>query len=188
MDAYLQRTDIIDFDASAIRELAYSLRSDEAQETAERCFVWVRDSIRHSSDHGDAQVTLAASEVLEHGTGLCYAKSHLLAALLRANGIPCGFVYQRLAINEAGTAFCLHGLNGVWLPDHGWHRIDARGNRPGISTRFEPPIEQLAFETKLRGERMFEEVYSEPLPVVVQALQWHTQLSALCLNLPDVEY
>ncbi len=188
MDAYLLRTDIIDHDAGAIRELAYSLRSDQAQTTTERCFVWVRDSIRHSSDHGDSVITVAASDVLKHSTGLCYAKSHLLAALLRANGIPCGFVYQRLAIDESGTAFCLHGLNAVWLPDHGWYRVDARGNRPGISAQFDPPVERLAFETKLPEERLFDEIYSDPLPDVVQALKGHTQLSALCLNLPDLEY
>jgi transglutaminase-like putative cysteine protease len=187
MDAYLKRTDIIDHDAPAIRELAQSLRSDDAQLTAERCFLWVRDFIRHSSDHGDSVVTVTASDVLKHGTGLCYAKSHLLTALLRANDIPCGFVYQRLAVDEAGSTFCLHGLNAVWLPGHGWYRLDARGNRGAISARFEPPIEYLAFETKLPGERLFEEIYSEPLPVVVQTLQRHTQLSELCLNLPDVE-
>jgi len=37
-------------------------------------------------------VTCKASDVLIYGTGYCYAKSHLLAALLRANAIPAGFV------------------------------------------------------------------------------------------------
>jgi len=39
-------------------------------------------------------VTCSASEVLREGTGICFAKSHLLAALLRAVGIPAGLCYQ----------------------------------------------------------------------------------------------
>jgi diadenosine tetraphosphatase ApaH/serine/threonine PP2A family protein phosphatase len=33
-------------------------------------------------------------------------------------------VYQRLALDARGEAFCLHGLNAVWLPKIGWYRID----------------------------------------------------------------
>ena len=57
-------------------------------------FEWVRDSIGHSYDVSDPRITLSATEVLEHRVGLCYAKSHLLAALLRAEGIPTGLCYQ----------------------------------------------------------------------------------------------
>ncbi|MCJ7765377.1 MAG: hypothetical protein MUP09_05490 [Thiovulaceae bacterium] len=38
-------------------------------------------------DAGEVITTCSARELLEHGTGWCYAKSHLLAALLRAYGI-----------------------------------------------------------------------------------------------------
>nr|WP_269749949.1 transglutaminase family protein [Polyangium fumosum] len=81
-------------------------------------------------------LTCTASEVLRHRTGFCYAKSHLLAALLRANGLPAGFCYQRLA---HGSGYCLHGFNAVELPGIGWYRIDARGNKPGIDAAFDPP-------------------------------------------------
>lgn len=70
--------------------------------------------------------------MLRHRTGFCYAKSHLLAALLRANGIAAGLCYQRLSVNGGGTPYCLHGLNAVFLKDFGWYRVDARGNKPGI--------------------------------------------------------
>ncbi len=110
---------------------------------AARCFAWVRDNIRHSLDHNDNRVTLSAAEVLRYGTGLCYSKSHLLAALLRANEIPCGLVYQRLATSDSGSSFCLHGLNAVWLPEFDWYRIDPRGNRDGIRTSFDPPRSNL---------------------------------------------
>lgn len=61
---------------------------------------FVRDQIRHSADYRPNPVTCKASEVLRHGTGYCYAKSHLLAALLRANGVPAGLCYQRLSVGD----------------------------------------------------------------------------------------
>lgn len=110
------------------------------------------DEIRHSWDHRLNPVTCSASTVLEHGTGYCYAKSHLLAALLRANGIPAGLCHQCPGIADGRPPYCLHGLNAVHLAGHGWYRIDARGNKPGIDAQFTPPVERLPFPTGLPGE------------------------------------
>lgn len=186
MDEFLRATEIVDHEERAVRNLANELAgADPPDVVVERCFHWVRDRIRHSLDHGDQHVTVSASEVLRLRTGMCYAKSHLLAALLRANNIPCGFVYQRLAQDTQPTTFCLHGLNAVWLAEYGWHRIDARGNRPGIVTRFDPPQEFLAFESSIPGEGLLEEVFADPLPTVVTALQDSSDTSGLCAHLPD---
>lgn len=186
MDEYLASTEIVDWTHPEVRALARDLGGDDGPlAVAARCFVWVRDRIGHSLDHGRRTVTLSASEVLRHRTGLCYAKSHLLAALLRANGIPAGFGYQRLSIDDGGPPFCLHGFNAVGLPGHGWYRVDPRGNRPGIRTTFDPPREALAFSPRHPGERTFEEVWPEPLPVVVEALRRSDDLSELLPHLPD---
>lgn len=186
MQRFLRPTNVIDCDDADVRDLAAELACDsEPLTTAARCFDWVRDNIRHSLDHNEERVTISASETLRYGAGLCYSKSHLLAALLRANAVPCGLVYQRLVANESGNAFCLHGLNAVWLPDHGWYRIDARGNREGIVTSFDPPAEQLAFAASLPGEGLVNEIFSDPLPVVVDALSRCKTMSELCTNLPD---
>ncbi|MCA9097859.1 MAG: transglutaminase family protein [Planctomycetaceae bacterium] len=184
---YLRVSTIVDFDSSPVRALAETLHDPDTVTTAKRCFEWVRDEVRHSLDHEDEQVTLKASEVLRERTGLCYAKSHLLAALLRANGIPCGFVYQRMALNEVGTTFCLHGLNAVWLPEFGWYRIDPRGNRPGSSTDFCPPSESLFFTTRHRSEGVCKRIFAEPLPVVVETLRRHTSMRVLSQHLPDAD-
>lgn len=48
----------------------------------------------------DKRVTCSASDVLQHRSGICYAKSNLLAALLRKEGIPTRFCYQRLILFE----------------------------------------------------------------------------------------
>lgn len=185
MKRFLRGSEILDFHAPSVSALAESLRKSDLVETARRCFEWVRDEVRHSLDHGDEQVTLKASEVLRERTGLCYSKSHLLAALLRANGIPCGLIYQRLELDESGEAFCLHGLNAIWLLEHGWYRVDARGDLAGITTCFDPPRESLAFTAHLPGEGMGASVYAEPLPVIVDTLRRHTSLRYLLKDLPD---
>jgi len=145
----------------------------------------VRDEVRHSVDYRLDPVTCSASEVLQERTGFCYAKSHLLAALLRASGIPAGFVYQRLALDDLGHAFCLHGLNAVWLPEVGWYRIDARGNRADLRATFDPPREVLPYAVAVPGERLFPQVWAEPVPLVIDALRRHRTRAELEANLPD---
>jgi transglutaminase-like putative cysteine protease len=160
--------------------------ANEQLKVAERCFEWVRDHIEHSVDFRRTELTCKASDVLKARTGFCYAKSHLLAALLRANRIPAGFCYQRLSIDGNGSPFCLHGLNAVYLTEYGWYRVDARGDKRGITTCFSPPVERLAFSATIPGEIDLPEVWSDPLPVVVKALREAETVESLQLNLPDV--
>jgi transglutaminase-like putative cysteine protease len=184
---FLSPSPIIDSDhpdvTAKARELAAGKTSDV--EIAEACFNFVQGEISHSVDAKANPVTLKASEVLKHRTGYCYAKSHLLAALLRANNIPAALCYQRLSIDDKGPPFSLHGLNAVYLIDHGWYRLDARGNKPGIEARFDPPHEHLAFKLKLPGERDLTGRYAEPLAEVVTALTTFKTWDALLENLPD---
>jgi transglutaminase-like putative cysteine protease len=189
MQQFLRRTDIVDWDDPELLALAETLACGAADpmEVARRCFQWVRDEVRHSSDYRLNPVTCTASDVLRHRTGYCYAKSHLLAALLRANRIPAGFCYQRLSKDDQGPPFCLHGLNAVLLPGGNWYRVDARGNRPGVNAQFTPPIERLAFATRLPGEVTLPEVYADPLGVVVHALRSYRTWDELWERLPDME-
>jgi transglutaminase-like putative cysteine protease len=187
MKIYLEATEYIDWQQPDVLAKALSLSeglsSDEA--IAKACFEFVRDEIKHSWDYQLNPVTCKASEVLKQGTGYCYAKSHLLAALLRANKIPTGLCYQRLTISDV-PPFCLHGLNAVYLKDHGWYRIDPRGNKEGVNAEFCPPKEQLAFPTFSKGEADLPEVWSEPLAVVVDVLTQYADFLAVAKNLPDI--
>src|ERR1700730_16085454 len=171
MEQFLRATEVIDWTNPAVLSKAKELTKSttDIHEIVRRCFEWVRDSIQHSADFQRSPVTCSASQVLASGTGYCYAKSHLLAALLRANRIPVGLCYQRLSIDETGAPYCLHGLNAVHLPDCGWYRVDSRGNKPGVNAQFSPPAEQLAFRLSFSAERDFLEILSDPLPVVVTA-------------------
>jgi hypothetical protein len=185
---YLAATEAIDWQHPAVLQQAETLAHNRSSaiELAQACFEWVRDRIDHSYDYQRNPVTWRASDVLQHQTGYCYAKSHLLAALLRANHLPAGLCYQRLSLNDDGAPYCLHGLNAVYLPQFGWYRLDARGNRSGVNAQFCPPQEQLAFALKLPGEADFVPVFAEPLPVVLAALKSHDTWDGLLDGLPDI--
>lgn len=183
-DRYLAATDVVDWNDARVRARALELAAGarDCVEIARRCFEWVRDRIAHSADAGHERLTCAASEVLEQGHGLCYAKSHLLAALLRANGIPSGFEYQRL---RDGEQFMLHGLATVHLGPLGWYRVDARGNKPGVDARFDPPHERLAWPIEHPGEVHHRLNLAEPLAEVVASLRRPLRLSEAWTSLPS---
>jgi transglutaminase-like putative cysteine protease len=189
VDEYLASSKYIDFKHPLVLGTALSLADglSERTDVARRCFEFVRDEIKHSWDFKLNPVTCRASDVLLHGTGYCYAKSHLLAALLRANGIPAGLCYQRLSIGDAGPPYCLHGLNAVHFDDFGWYRVDPRGNKAGVSAEFSPPKEVLAYSGREPGERHFARIWAEPLSVVTSTLERYGDIGLVHANLPDYD-
>jgi len=189
LKAFLAATPIIDYDHPAVEEKARELSEGCQNETAiaKRCFEFVRDEIKHTGDAGKGISTIRASEVLSEKTGWCYAKSHLLAALLRANAIPAALCYQRLSCSEYKPGiYCLHGLNAVWLNPYGWYRIDARGNNESVDAQFTPPYEQLAFNL---GEQEYDVdgLFAEPIPEVLDALRTYKTFEAMIGHFPDLE-
>jgi len=189
LNQYLAASEYIDWQHPAVLAQARELAGDATDpvEVVQRCFTFVRDEIHHSWDYRQNPVTCKASAVLAHATGYCYAKSHLLAALLRAHGIPAGLCYQRLSQGDHGAPYCLHGLNAVYLPEYGWYRLDARGNKPGVDAQFCPPVERLAFAAHQSGEADLPEIWPEPLPVVIEVLTGCATVAEVFTNLPDVE-
>jgi transglutaminase-like putative cysteine protease len=189
MQRYLASSEFIDWHhpnvSAKAAELAHGCR-DKLQ-VAKHCFEFVRDEIQHSWDFQTTPVTCRASDVLHHRTGYCYSKSHLLAAILRANGIPTGLCYQRLAVGELGPPYCLHALNAAFFEDHGWYRMDARGNKTGIQAEFTPPSELIAFPITGDGEADLPEIWPEPLPIVVETLLQCRTNQDVYKNLPDIQ-
>ena len=185
---FLECTRVIDWQHPGIRALAaeFKGRTDNREALIRSTFEWVRDRVQHSLDFRRSELTCCASEVLERRTGYCYAKSHLLAALLRANGIPSGFCYQRLSLDGLGAPFCLHGLNAAELQRGQWRRLDARGNRDDVDAQFSPEREQLAFSANLEGELDFAEVWAAPLPFVIHSLETAPSVESLSTRLPDL--
>ncbi len=188
MEEYLKVSEVIDWQHPEIMQRAkqIALRFKTPMAIAQACFEWVRDEIFHSFDYQMNPVTCRASDVLQHKTRYCFAKSPLLAALLRANQIPAGFCYQRLSIDDKGAPYTLHGFNAVYLPELGWYRVDARGNKAGINAQFTLPQEQLAYKTQLPEEADFSVILVEPLQLIVEALQAHSTWDEMLRNLPDI--
>ena len=189
IDNYLNETETIDFSSLEIQRVARKLK-DKCQNNIElirATYEFVRDKIGHSADIKGSHVTCIASDVLFYKEGICYAKSHLLAALLRCNGIPTGFCYQKLILDDHKAPYLiLHGLNGVYVAEFDkWIRLDPRGNKEGVLAEFSLDDEKLAF--KVRPE-LFEEdlpiVYVEPRESVVVALNRYDTVEGLFENLP----
>lgn len=192
LEDYLSEHEVVDYSHPLVREAIRRLDIPETLPDAARVkktYEFVRDSIPHSMDIQSGLVTCKASEVLQYGTGICYAKAHLLAALLRAQGIPTGFCYQRLTrdVNVA-DGYVIHALNAVYLRSEGrWVRIDARGNKPGAQAEFSPVEEKLAFPVDpALGEIDYATIYAWPHPQTVDALRAHTDAIYMCRYLlPD---
>lgn len=170
---YLGEDSIVDFSHDRIRTLTRQLSEDGEDEVAfaRRAFEFVRDEVRHSYDVGDPCVSITASETAANGVGLCYAKAHMLTALLRSHGIPAGLCYQRLCEPETEAGYVIHGLVALWL--HGaWHRVDPRGNKDGVDAQFSLTEERLAWPvTPEYGEVDYPVIYVQPDPSVIAALQ-----------------
>jgi len=149
-------------------------------------YEFVRDKIEHTFDIKGNVITCKASDVLKYGQGICYAKSHLLAALLRSLGIPTGFCYQKLIFSDENPKIILHGLNSVYLKSlDKWVRLDARGNKEGVNAQFSLEKEMLAFPARSElGEVDGEEVYDEPSMNVIIALEKSSTAEELENNLP----
>ncbi|NEB22541.1 transglutaminase [Streptomyces coelicoflavus] len=178
LSAYLAVDEAIDHDHPRVRETAGLLAQEAADsyDYARLAFDFVRDTIPHSQDSGDPRVTWRASDVLERRTGICYAKAHALAALLRAEDIPTALCYQRFDV--------VHGLVAVRL-DGAWHRQDPRGNKPGVNARFSLGRERLAFTPDhAAGEADYPELYAAPHPKVLEVLKAATDRPHLWETLP----
>ncbi|MFD5856002.1 transglutaminase domain-containing protein [Streptomyces chartreusis] len=181
LSAYLAADEVIDHHHPLVRETAAGLAVGVADsyEYARAAFEFVRDAIPHSQDSGDLRVTWRASDVLEQGTGICYAKAHALAALLRAEDIPTALCYQKFEV--------LHGLVAVRF-NGAWHRQDPRGNKPGVDAQFSLDGERLAFVADPEfNELDYPVLYAAPHPVVLDVLKaapdrphlWRTLPTAL---------
>jgi transglutaminase superfamily protein len=181
---------VVDHHDPAVREFSEEVRRGTEIETVRTAYEAVRDRLPHSYDIGAPEVSVSASDVLRHGHGICFAKAHLLAAVLRTCNIPAGFSYQRLLLDDANPGrTCLHGFNAVWLSKLGrWVRLDARGNKSGIRAEFDLSCERLAYAVRPEfGECDYPEINAEPAACVIQYLARSRSIAELNADLlPDL--
>ena len=186
---YLKHDEIINFDDPAVSELAETLfeAANNEVDFIRRAYEYVRDNISHSADINVDEVTCTASEVLKAGHGICFAKSHLLAAILRCKNVPAGFCYQKLILDdETAPVLIYHGLNGIYIRSIGkWIRLDARGNKENVNAQFSIEGEQLAFPLRYeKGEKDGTTIYPSPDVNIIEALRKNTHRSELWKDLP----
>ncbi|MGH9245411.1 MAG: transglutaminase-like domain-containing protein [Acidimicrobiales bacterium] len=135
----LAPTDVIDSDHPLVRDTATRVvNGGTGAEAAAAVFDFARDEVRYdmapmlSSRHD-----WSASATLERGYGFCQQKAVVLAALLRAVGIPALFAAEDLLDYKIPPAYVEY-LGGQVLPYHGftvaftdgeWLQLDASLDR-----------------------------------------------------------
>ena len=132
-DRHLRRTDLLDFDAPAIRNLIAE-RGWAHLTPFERigaAYDFVRNAIAFGYNRGDA---IPASEVLRDGYRQCNTKATLLMALLRALSIPCrlhGFTIhkglQRGVVPEIAYRLAPESILHSWVEverDGAWTNLE----------------------------------------------------------------
>lgn len=185
---FLQATSYVDWNHPAIlrksSELCATLSNDV--DIAQRIFEWVRDEIPHSKDINASIVTKKASEVLLMGTGVCYAKTMLLAALLRAQKIRTGFCYQILRKGPETGDTLVHALNAIYFPGQNrWLRVDSRGNTGTYNAQFDINKEQLIFpEHSPESVLIYETIFTDPAAAIIQTLEAYEDCNEMIQNLP----
>ncbi len=189
---YLAETEELDYSHPSIQELAATLYgAANADELAfvKAAFEYVRDEVSHSWDIQASHVTCKASDVLRYRHGICYAKSNLLAAILRSQGVPAGFCYQRITLGDTpDTGHCIHALIAAYIDSlNRWIRLDARGNKNGVGAQFSIEAEQLAFPIRPHYDEIdYPGVYAIPNPKTIAALKQSTDVLEMYRNrLPD---
>ncbi|MCQ2977323.1 MAG: transglutaminase family protein [archaeon] len=193
-EKYLEETRYVDYSSQNVRKLAKLLKDESEDEISliKDTYHYVRDKTHHPWKIQDKRVTVSASDVLREGVGICWAKSNLLAALLRANRIPSGFSYQRLTLGDSqDTGYCIHGLNTVYISSlKKWIRLDARGNTEQIQAEFSLNEEKLAFKVEKDGEIDYNDNHSAPDKKLMRILEENDDALEMCLyHMPDsLEY
>lgn len=188
VEAYLRAAPLVDLDAPEIVAFVdEKLAGLEPVDAARVAFTFVRDEVAHSWDIKGRRVTRSASDALRYREGICYPKSHLVAALLRRYGIPTAICYQRLTLlDDDSKGHAVHALNAVYL-DGSWHRIDARGNKPGVNAEFDLERERLAFPIRSEYDEVdYPQLFVEPHPAIVETLLRNDDAIEMYLKgLPD---
>lgn len=187
LDAYLAADSVVQVHHPAVFALREQISTGAVGtvEKARRLYAFVRDRFPHTFDIGGKEVAVTASDVLRLGHGVCFAKSHLLAAFLRGAGIPAGFCYQRLILDEPLFPYLvLHGMAAAYLKGR-WVRLDARGNKPGVNAQFSLERERLAFSVRPAfGEADLPELLPAPDAGVLKALRKSRTAEELRRNIP----
>ena len=163
--AFLQEDDYVDFtNISISREVSQAiLKCKTLEEKARAVFEFVRDDISNAFDIDSIDIPCTASETVRARYGTDDSKANLLAAMMRALGIPAGFCYQRLTVlDDDSEGLYLHCYNAIYL-DGKWIRLDASTDRGGKKGEFAKITPILPFTPReVFGEENIPGIFAEP--------------------------
>lgn len=189
MQKFLQATEYIDYNSEIIQHKALDLFTENMSNTekARIAYEFVRDEIPHSFDCNAKIITAKASDVLKYKTGICHAKANLLASLLRLEGIPTGFCFQRLTLlDDDSIGYGVHAYNAVFL-ENKWIKLDARGNKKGVNAQFSMGEPILAFPVRADYDECFYKgIYAYSHMPSMQMLEKAKSIQDIRENIPDV--
>jgi transglutaminase-like putative cysteine protease len=167
-------TDVIDAGHPSIQRQASTLTAglDTPPDKTGVLFEFVRDGISYDfAPDIRSRTNWLASNTLARGDGFCQQKSILLAALLRAAGVPAQLGYQHLKDYKIigtryesglpGGVIHYHGLVYVYLGG-GWRRVDPTLDAALVNKRryrlaeFNPQGETLLPRTDRAGQPHFD--------------------------------
>ena len=188
MKAFLAKTEYIDYSNEAIQGKMKELFTDDMNEVekVKVAYEFVRDKIPHSFDCNATIITAKASEVLKHKTGICHAKSNLLAALLRGQNIPVGFCFEHITLAaDDSLGYCVHAYNAVYLKGR-WIKLDARGNNEKVNAKFSLEESILAYPPREQyDEYFFPGIYANPQMETMKMLEKAECLQDIMDNIPE---
>lgn len=123
MDMYVSETELIPFKHSAFLNPILSVKGGTDAQTVNNAYHWV---VNHMNYAGYIPQSYGALYALTNGRGDCTEYMHLLAALLRGNGIPTmlvgGYVYKENVIVSPAD---YHNWVEVYINGE-WRVVDAQ--------------------------------------------------------------
>ncbi len=110
---------------SSVTQLAHNLAKHASSdlEVVQQVYHWVQTNIKYDTEKAEklkattGEPSSNLDQVLQEKKGICLDYASLVAALLRANGIPCKLVIGYVDANLPEPV--LHAWNMVWLNEDG---------------------------------------------------------------------
>jgi len=186
--AFLEEDEYVDFtDISISREVAQAIIGcNTEEEKVKAVFEFVRDSITNAFDVDAISIPCTASETVRARVGTDDSKANLLAAMVRALGIPAGFCYQRLTIlDDDSEGHYLHCYNAIYL-DGKWIKLDASTDRGGKKGGFCKITLDLPFQPRdVYDECNIPGIFAKPNETSMQVHRAAEYIEEVMFNLPD---
>lgn len=168
-------TSVIDSDSDCIRALADELAADAADDAnaVRAMFDYVRDEIvYHMAPAVTERQDWRASDTVQRGYGFCHQKAVVLAALVRARGIPSALGMETLLDHKipphlveliGSQELSPHGYTLVFVNGR-WQRVDASLDSTLCAAKgyrvveYAPGSDQLLPATDVSGKPHFDHV------------------------------